>query len=155
MPRRGSAASPPARAAAPAQAATPPPAAHPPAPAAAAPPAPVAAAPPSALAAPAQPQQPGLMAQMAATAGGVAVGSAVGHVVGAGITGLFSGGSSSTPAAPTAAAPPPTPQQQQPVGPCSFEISEFVKCAQVQADLTLCQGFNEAVKECKARHGHA
>jgi hypothetical protein len=28
-----------------------------------------------------------------------------------------------------------------------------VKCAQGQADLTLCQGFNEAVRECKARHG--
>jgi hypothetical protein len=68
---------------------------------------------------------------MAATAGGVAVGSAVGHVVGAGITSLFSGGSSSSPAAaaPVAAAPAPTavappPQQQQPVGPCSFEIRD-------------------------------
>jgi len=64
--------------------------------------------------------------QMAATAGGVAVGSAVGHVVGAGISGLFS---SSTPAAPApaaVAAPPPQQlqQQQQPVGPCSFEIRD-------------------------------
>ena len=31
------------------------------------------------------------MAQMAATAGGVAVGSAVGHVAGSAITGMFSG----------------------------------------------------------------
>jgi hypothetical protein len=66
--------------------------------------------------------------QMAATAGGVAVGSAVGHVVGAGISGLFSSGSSSTPAAPApaaVAAPPPQQlQQQQPVGPCSFEIRD-------------------------------
>ncbi len=72
---------------------------------------------------------------MAATAGGVAVGSAVGHVVGAGISGLFSSGSSSTPAAPApaaVAAPPPQQlqQQQQPVGPCSFEIRDeniFIK----------------------------
>lgn len=36
-------------------------------------------------------RQPGLFAQMAATAGGVAVGSAVGHTIGAAITGkLFS-----------------------------------------------------------------
>ena len=64
---------------------------------------------------------------MAATAGGVAVGSAVGHVVGAGVTSLFSGGSSSPAAAPPAAVaapPPPPPQQQQPVGPCSFEIRD-------------------------------
>ena len=65
---------------------------------------------------------------MAATAGGVAVGSAVGHVVGAGVSSLFSGGSSSSPAAAppaAAAAPAPPPQQQQqPAGPCSFEIRD-------------------------------
>lgn len=33
------------------------------------------------------PRQPGLFGQMAATAGGVAVGSAVGHTLGAAITG--------------------------------------------------------------------
>merc|ERR1719204_577461 len=46
----------------------------------------------------AQPQQPSLFKQMAATAGGVAVGSAVGHVAGAAITGAMSGGGSSEPA---------------------------------------------------------
>lgn len=40
---------------------------------------------PSAMAHPA-PQQPGMFAQMATTAAGVAVGSAVGHTIGAGIT---------------------------------------------------------------------
>ena len=94
---------------------------------------------------------------MAATAGGVAVGSAVGHVVGAGMTSMFSGGSSATPAAaapsaPVAAAPTPP---AEPTGPCAFEIKEFIKCAQGQADLTLCQGFNEAVKECKSRNSLA
>ncbi|PIK44485.1 putative coiled-coil-helix-coiled-coil-helix domain-containing protein 2, mitochondrial [Apostichopus japonicus] len=34
-----------------------------------------------------QPRQPGLMGQMAATAGGVAIGSTVGHVIGSAITG--------------------------------------------------------------------
>lgn len=92
---------------------------------------------------------------MAATAGGVAVGSAVGHVVGAGMTSMFSGGSSSAPApvaapqVPAAAAPAPP---AEPTGPCAFEIKEFIKCAQGQSDLTLCQGFNEAVKECKSRN---
>ena len=48
---------------------------------------------------------------MAATAGGVAVGSAVGHVAGSAITGMFSGGdkpaASSAPASPVA--PPAQP----------------------------------------------
>ena len=80
MPRRGRAASPPPRA---------PMARAPPAPAPrAAPPPPSTpmAAPPSAMA---QPQQPSLMKQMAATAGGVAIGSAVGHVAGSAITGMM------------------------------------------------------------------
>ena len=82
MPRRGRAASPPPRA---------PMARAPPAPAPrAAPPPPSPstpmAAPPSAMA---QPQQPSLMKQMAATAGGVAIGSAVGHVAGSAITGMM------------------------------------------------------------------
>ncbi len=47
---------------------------------------------------------------MAATAGGVAVGSAVGHVAGHAITGMMSGGGSSQEAAPAPAAAAP-PQQ--------------------------------------------
>ena len=92
---------------------------------------------------------------MAATAGGVAVGSAVGHVVGAGVTSMFSGGSSTPAPAPAAATPPPAaapaPSSGESTGPCAFEIKQFVQCAQSQSDITLCQGFNEAVKECKAR----
>jgi len=91
---------------------------------------------------------------MAATAGGVAVGSAVGHVVGAGVTSMFSGGSSTPAPAPATAPPPaaaPAPTGGEPTGPCAFEIKQFVQCAQSQSDITLCQGFNEAVKECKAR----
>merc|ERR550517_2009703 len=80
------------------------------------------------------PQQPSLMKQMAATAGGVAVGSAVGHVAGSALTGMFSGGSSSSEAAPV---------QQQEQGPCAWEIKNFIQCAQGQSDLSLCEGFNE------------
>ncbi|EFA08694.2 coiled-coil-helix-coiled-coil-helix domain-containing protein 10, mitochondrial isoform X2 [Tribolium castaneum] len=107
--------------------------------------------------APAQtaPQQPGLFGQMAATAGGVAVGSAIGHTIGAGLTGMFGGGGSSEAA--------PAPQQQQaapqqsgsaePTGPCAWEIKQFLQCASTQSDLTLCQGFNEAIQQCKIRNG--
>merc|ERR1719228_1405181 len=99
------------------------------------------------------------MAQMAATAGGVAVGSAVGHVVGAGVTSLFSGSSSDPAPAPSSPvntppppAPAPAPASQEPSGPCAFEIKQFIQCSQQQYDITLCEGFNEALKECKSRN---
>merc|ERR1719341_93651 len=83
--------------------------------------------------------------QMAATAGGVAVGSAVGHVVGHAITGGMGGGG---------AQPEQTQQQpQQPQGACAWEIKSFIQCAQQQSDLTLCEGFNEALRQCKATNG--
>lgn len=101
-------------------------------------------------------QGPGLMAQMAATAGGVAIGSAVGHTVGHALTGMFSG-SDSKEAAPVAAAP--APQQYAPApaatgetGPCAWEMKQFLSCAQNQHDLTLCEGFNEALRQCKVQH---
>merc|ERR1712137_1440544 len=96
------------------------------------------------------------MAQMAATAGGDAVGSAIGHVAGSAITGMFSGGSSApapAAAAPQAAAPyygEAQAHQQEPTGPCSFEIKQFLQCAQNQNDLTLCEGFNEALRQCRS-----
>ncbi|KAJ8965116.1 hypothetical protein NQ314_004341 [Rhamnusium bicolor] len=124
---------------------------HLPARAAPAPPAPVPQA------APATSQGPGLFGQMAATAGGVAVGSAIGNTVGHAMTGLFSGGSGSEAPAQQAA---PAPQQQQaqghgsaePSGPCAWEIKQFLDCATNQPDLTLCQGFNEAIQQCKVRY---
>merc|ERR1712142_1024883 len=101
--------------------------------------------------------------QMAATAGGVAVGSAVGHVAGHALTGAFSGGSNSQEAAPAAAAAAPPPQQygqqqpmygqqqqpNEPTGPCAWEVKQFIQCAQGQSDITLCEGFNEALRQCK------
>ena len=109
-----------------------------------------------------QSQQPSLFKQMAATAGGVAVGSAVGHVAGAAMMGGLSGGSSQT-QEPVAEQPmyDQTPmyapqqgygmQPNQPAGPCAWEISQFLSCAQGQGsyDITLCEGFNEALRQCK------
>ncbi|KAI5962996.1 uncharacterized protein KGF55_002788 [Candida pseudojiufengensis] len=46
-----------------------------------------------------QQRQPGLFGQMASTAAGVAVGSTIGHTLGAGITGMFGGGRSEAPPA--------------------------------------------------------
>lgn len=97
---------------------------------------------------------------MAATAGGVAVGSAIGHTVGHGLTSLFSS-SDKEAAAPAAAPAAAAPNQQyyaggaqpnEPQGPCSWEIKQFLQCAQGQSDLTLCEGFNEALRQCKQQH---
>lgn len=98
------------------------------------------------------------MAQMAATAGGVAIGSAVGHTVGHALTGMFSG-SDSKEAAPAQQASPVQQyapaagsEAQAPSGPCAWEIKQFLSCAQNQSDLTLCEGFNEALRQCKVQH---
>lgn len=89
------------------------------------------------------------MGQMAATAGGVAIGSAVGHTIGHAMTGLFSGGSEA--AAPIAADAPQAAAQGIPAatGACGWEMKQFLECAQNQSDLSLCEGFNEALRQCK------
>lgn len=70
------------------------------------------------------------------------------------MTGMFSGGSDSKEAAPVPAAQPAAQssyQSQQPqTGPCSWEIKQFLQCAENQTDLSLCQGFNEAMRQCKS-----
>ncbi|CAI9554535.1 unnamed protein product [Staurois parvus] len=101
-------------------------------------------------------QGPGLMAQMATTAAGVAVGSAVGHVIGGALTGAFSGGSSepAKPAAQEAPKPPTYSQQPQSTpGPCHYELKEFLNCVTTNNDLLLCEGFGEALKQCKYNYG--
>jgi len=157
MPRRGRSASPPPRRAAPARAAPPQRAAHPPAP----------VAPPQhqPMMAPPASQGPGLMGQMMATAGGVAIGSTVGHVVGHAITGGMGGGGrgESADVAPASSgetapiqnfsAPMGGQQQQQENGACSWEMKQFLQCAQTQGDLSLCEGFNEALRQCRQYNG--
>jgi len=107
------------------------------------------------------------MKQMAATAGGVAVGSVVGHGMS---SMLFGGGGSSAQSDPAPAQaqqpaapqqyqdpygyqqqPPQYQQQQQQGEACAWEVKQFVQCAQSQSDLSLCEGFNQALKECKSR----
>ncbi|KAL0883181.1 hypothetical protein ABMA27_016623 [Loxostege sticticalis] len=144
MPRRGRSASPPP---APQRRAAPAPSRNVPAHAPPSTPAPAQAM--------AQPQQPSLFGQMAATAGGVAVGSAVGHVAGSALTGMFSGGGSSEPAPQQQQQAPAQsyqPTNQQPQGPCAWEIKQFIECAQQQHDLSLCEGFNEALRQCKVNN---
>ncbi|XP_048677611.1 coiled-coil-helix-coiled-coil-helix domain-containing protein 10, mitochondrial isoform X1 [Caretta caretta] len=49
---------------------------------------------------------------------------------------------------------PRQPAYQQPqYGPCHYEMKQFLDCATNQSDLTLCEGFNEALKQCKYNNG--
>lgn len=103
-------------------------------------------------------QGPGLMAQMAATAGGVAIGSAVGHTVGHALTGAFSGGSEPAPAQQAQAQPQPYQAgygqpQQQPGSICQQEFARFIECTQTQPDISLCDGLNQMLRECKMQYG--
>ncbi|KAF6199180.1 hypothetical protein GE061_007205 [Apolygus lucorum] len=91
-------------------------------------------------------RQPGLFGTMAATAGGVAVGSAVGHAVGEKITGGGGGGASQQQGQQQYSGP------SEPTGPCAWEIKQFLQCTATH-DVTACEGFNEAIKACKAQNG--
>ncbi|CAG9540375.1 unnamed protein product [Cercopithifilaria johnstoni] len=92
---------------------------------------------------------PGLMGQMAATAGGVAIGSAVGHAVGGMLTGGSGHGNNGE---ITPSGKQQMEQHQQYSNPCEFEWKQFIECADTQNDLSLCQGFKEIFKQCRANN---
>lgn len=69
---------------------------------------------------------------------------------------MMGGGGHSEPApAPQAEQQYSQPQQntQYQNTPCQFEMKQFMDCAQNQHDITLCQGFNEVLKDCRVRYG--
>jgi len=91
---------------------------------------------------------------MATTAAGVAGGSAVGHTVGAMITGGMGGGHSQQPAEQQ----PQQQQYQQPQqqfnqNPCFDQLQQFINCTSGSQDISMCQGFSDALKDCKLRYG--
>ncbi|KAG8986827.1 hypothetical protein FRB94_002425 [Tulasnella sp. JGI-2019a] len=95
---------------------------------------------------PAQPQGPGMLGQMAATAGSVAIGSTLGH----GLSSmLFGGGSREAAPAPEAPAPPAQSQFGQQGMTCDFQAKEFTKCLET-ADVASCGWYLEQLKACQA-----
>lgn len=94
----------------------------------------------------------GLMANVASTAAGVAIGHTVGHAI-TGALGMNGGHSQPE----QVGAEPLMMQQHQPLAgqePCKFELEQFLSCAQNQSnDLSLCDGFNQVLRECKMRYG--
>ena len=51
---------------------------------------------------------------------------------------------------------PVQPQQQQQQynqNPCFDQLQQFLQCTQGSQDISMCQGFNDALKDCKLRYG--
>ncbi|CAF1363128.1 unnamed protein product [Adineta ricciae] len=102
-------------------------------------------------------RQPGLFGQMPATAGGIAVGSAVGHSIGAAITGGYHNHDQSAAVTQTTTGLTSQPLYQDlseryGTGRCNLYQKEFMKCLdEANGDSKHCQGFWEALKECQ-RH---
>ncbi|KAJ2083277.1 hypothetical protein H4R24_000924 [Coemansia sp. RSA 988] len=101
--------------------------------------------------------QMGMFGQMATTAAGVAVGSAVGHTMANAVSGIFGGGSSEAPAQE---------QQQQQQVPmqqqassfndpmarsCEMDANAFTRCLEsTNNDMSACQYYLDALKACQA-----
>ncbi|XP_047991758.1 coiled-coil-helix-coiled-coil-helix domain-containing protein 10, mitochondrial-like isoform X2 [Leguminivora glycinivorella] len=96
-----------------------------------------------------QPQR-SVFRDAAAVAGGVTVGTTMGHLAGEAISGLFGGRRRQEVAE---ALPRDYSMNQAPSGPCAYEIATFLNCAADHQDLGECAAFHEALKQCKKRHG--
>uniref|UniRef100_A0A182HLV4 Uncharacterized protein n=1 Tax=Anopheles arabiensis TaxID=7173 RepID=A0A182HLV4_ANOAR len=109
---------------------------------------------PSAI--PATPAAPGLFSQMAATAGGVALGSVLGRALG----GLFERTEPKDPQSADALEKEKQSAVEQgaavteksaPPDVCNLEIKQFLTCVDREADVKICEGFKEAMQQCKNR----
>ncbi|KAJ7512774.1 hypothetical protein B0H11DRAFT_1697723, partial [Mycena galericulata] len=86
---------------------------------------------------------PGMLSQMAATAGSVAIGSTIGH----GLSSMLFGGSGQ---AAEAQAPPAQQQQQQQTGmSCEIPAKDFTLCLE-KADMQSCSYYLDQLKACQA-----
>ncbi|KAF9066672.1 hypothetical protein BDP27DRAFT_1227084, partial [Rhodocollybia butyracea] len=94
--------------------------------------------------APATSSGPGILGQMAATAGSVAIGSTIGH----GLSSMLFGGSSSAAPPVEAAQAPPAPQRQPGMS-CEVQAKDFTHCLE-KADLPSCTWYLEQLKACQA-----
>lgn len=86
---------------------------------------------------------PGLMGQMAATAGSVAMGSVLGH----GLSSMLFGGSRSAEAVEQPVAQP-APQQQQAMS-CDFQAKQLTTCLE-SGDVQACAWYIDQFKACQA-----
>ncbi|ODV96708.1 hypothetical protein PACTADRAFT_48529 [Pachysolen tannophilus NRRL Y-2460] len=102
-----------------------------------------------------QQRQPGMFAQMASTAAGVAVGSTIGHTLGAGITSMF-GGSSAAPVEQQDAAPvnyqsgANQATQSEQVKACDVDARNFTRCLDDNdGNFQVCEYYLQQLKACQ------
>lgn len=96
----------------------------------------------------AQPRQPGMFAQMASTAAGVAVGLTIGHTMGAGITSMFGGNSSPAPVEQAAA--PVDQARMNEARSCDTDARSFTQCLeQNNGDMQVCGYYLQQLKACQ------
>nr|CAB3508635.1 unnamed protein product [Spodoptera littoralis] len=95
------------------------------------------------------PPQRSMFRDAASIAGGVTVGTTMGHLAGEAITSLFSGRRREE---VVHALPRDYQLGSEPSGPCAYEISQFLHCATNNEDITQCQAYNEALKQCKQHY---
>ncbi|KAM3965318.1 uncharacterized protein ACR2FA_000707 [Aphomia sociella] len=97
-----------------------------------------------------QTPQRSMFRDAAAVAGGVTVGTTMGHLAGEAISSLFGGGRRREEVVRE------LPQNYQlgsePSGPCAYEITQFLQCAANRENLQECEAFNDALRECKRRN---
>ncbi|KAF8530408.1 hypothetical protein BU17DRAFT_60140 [Hysterangium stoloniferum] len=87
---------------------------------------------------------PGMIAQMAATAGSVAIGSTIGH----GLSSMLFGGSRAAEAVEQPAPAAPVQQQTQAMS-CELQAKDFTKCIET-GDVNSCSWYLEQLKACQA-----
>ncbi|ABN66669.1 conserved hypothetical protein, partial [Scheffersomyces stipitis CBS 6054] len=93
-------------------------------------------------------QGPGLFGQMASTAAGVAVGSTIGHTLGAGITSMFGGSSSHAPV--EAAAPVQQNQYEEQKTTCDADARNFTRClGDNGGNMQICEYYLQQLKACQ------
>lgn len=84
-----------------------------------------------------------MLSNIVSTAAGVGIGHAIGH----GITGLFSGGSTAPEAA---AAAPASANTDNRLGACDADAKAFTRCMDdYKGDMTACSWYLEQLKSCQ------
>ena len=84
-----------------------------------------------------------MLSNIVSTAAGVGIGHAIGH----GLTGLFSGGSSTPEAAAAAAPAVDNSQQQRMAGACEADAKAFTKCMDdFKGDMNVCSWYLDQLK---------
>ncbi|PSK40532.1 hypothetical protein C7M61_000178 [Candidozyma pseudohaemuli] len=97
-----------------------------------------------------QSQSPGLFGQMASTAAGVAVGSTIGHTLGAGITSMFGGSSAPAEAPQQDLAAQQQYNNQEQGRTCDADARTFTRCLEENnGNMQVCDFYLQQLRACQ------